>query len=235
MFNAIIRLVLKYILYFGLHFDNRSSFPKPLSSKEERDCFRRMAEGDSDARNTLIVHNLRLVAYIVKKNYPEYRDQDDLISIGIIGLIRATETFDYTKGTSFSTYASKCADNQIKMHFRKIKRQQNELYLDDPIDTDKDGNQITLADTFSDQSNIADIVDNKIDCQKLREKMKKHLTEREQEIICKRYGLAGSKAEKELTQREVAKELNISRSYVSRIEKKAIEKLGECFGKREGE
>ena len=231
MFDVFIKLALENLLFFGLHLENRNMFPKQLSKKEENECIKKIAEGDSEARNTLIIHNLRLVAYIVNKNYPDANDQDDLISIGTIGLIRAAETFDYSKGNHFSTYASKCIDNQIKMHFRKIKHQLTEISISEPIDSDSEGNALTLADICSADINVEDDVLLKINSEKLYRFIEEELDEREREIIAKRYGIPDKDGRvcKPLTQREIAKELRISRSYISRIEKRALEKLKARF------
>lgn len=216
MLSTLIQLALQNLLYFALHLENNGIFPKQLSKKEEQECIRRISEGDNDARNKLIEHNLRLVAYIVRKNYTDSKDQDDLISIGTIGLIKAAETFNNDKQINFSTYASKCIDNQIKMHFRKTKRQQTEVYMNEPIDVDKEGNQITIADIFKDPSCIADDVDLLINFQRLYKFINEILDEREKLIICKRYGLNSSigSIDRAMTQREVAVHLGISRSYV---------------------
>ena len=191
-----------------------------------------------DARGKLIEHNLRLVAYIVNKNYPEavrgcQQDADDLISIGTIGLIRAAETFDYTKGRRFSTYASRCIDNQIKMHFRKIKRQQSEVYINEPLETDSEGNTLTIEDILASNVNIEEETELRINSQKLYRYIDEELDEREKEIICKRYGIRDGRGFvcEAMTQREIAKQLKISRSYISRIEKKALEKLRKRFDK----
>lgn len=231
MFSVIMDLALKSLLFFALHFENRNNFPKPLSKKDELECLKLVAQGDEAARIKLIEHNLRLVSYIVKKHYSESREQDDLISIGTIGLLKAVETFDSEKNTSFSTYAGRCIDNQIKMHFRKIKRQQTEVYLDAPIDTDKDGNQLTMADIFKDLTCVSDEVDLRIDTERLYRYINETLDERERMILCNRYGLVTSQGvvSRPLAQREVAEKLGISRSYVSRIEKKALKKLSERF------
>lgn len=231
---SLFQLALQNLLFFSLHIENKTGFPQKLSKEDERSCFEDMRKGGKiadDARDKLIVHNLRLVAYIVKKNYSEDKEQEDLISIGIIGLIKACETFDFEKGVNFSTYATRCIDNEIKMHFRRVKKLQNEVYLNDPIDTDKDGNSITFEDIFKDPHNVCDIVDNRIDCRKLYAFINEVLNEREKQIICLRYGLSTScqKLGKVMTQKEVASILNISRSYVSRLEKKAISKLNARF------
>lgn len=231
MFSVLVQSALQNLLFLALHLENGGVFPRQLSKKEEAECIEAIERGDGAARNKLIEHNLRLVAFIVRKNYADSKEQDDLISIGTIGLIKAAETFKQSKKISFSTYASKCIDNQIKMYFRKIKKQQAEVYMNEPIDTDKDGNQITIADIFSDPSNIIDEVDLLINFKKLYEFINESLSEREKLIISKRYGLntGNGSAMKAMTQREVAAQLNISRSYVSRIEKRALQILKERF------
>lgn len=230
---VLLKIALQNLLFFGLHFDGKNLFPKAFTPKEEEECIKKVSQGDEQARNELIIHNLRLVAYIVKKKYPEAKDQDDLVSIGTIGLIRAAETFDYQKGNHFSTYASKCIDNQIKMHFRKIKHQLTELYISDPIDSDAEGNALTIADIFSSGVNVENDVEFKIDSEKLYKFIEEELTDREREIICKRYGVFDKNGNvcKPLTQREIAKNMGISRSYISRIEKRALEKLRARFEK----
>lgn len=233
MFSYLIELALQNLLYFALHLENNGAFPKQLSKKEEQECILKIAKGDLEARNKLVEHNLRLVAYIVKKHYSDTKEPEDLISIGTIGLIRAAETFNHDKAINFSTYASKCIDNQIKMHFRRTKRQSTEIFMNEPIDTDKDGNQITIADIYKAPICVAEEVDRLIYSQKLYTYINESLTEREKIIISKRYGLNTStgRIEKPLTQREVADLLNISRSYVSRIEKKALSKLKNKFSR----
>lgn len=217
---------MEHLLFFALHFERQGAFPKPLSAKEERECFERMSRGDTSAREKLIGHNLRLVAHIIKKYYSASKDQDDLISIGTIGLIKAVSTFDYTKGNRFATYASKCVENEILMHFRSLKKTAGELYFDNPIDTDKDGNQLTLMDIVADDENVPDKIELLIRSEQLYKYVSQALDKREGEIITLRYGLYNKRP---LTQREVAKKLGISRSYVSRIEKKALEKLKNCY------
>ena len=235
---TLLEFALQNLLFIGLHLDSRSSFPKQLSPKEEEECIALIAQGDMDARGKLIEHNLRLVAYIVNKNYPEavrgcQQDADDLISIGTIGLIRAAETFDYTKGRRFSTYASRCIDNQIKMHFRKIKRQQSEVYINEPLETDSEGNTLTIADILASNVNIEEETELRINSQKLYRYIDEELDEREKEIICKRYGIRDGRGFvcEAMTQRDIAKQLKISRSYISRIEKTALEKLRKRFDK----
>lgn len=203
------------------------SFPKPLSTKEEADYLKRCKEGDKEARDKLIEHNLRLVAHIVKKYNMVDKETDDLISIGTIGLIKAIDTFDEEKGIRLATYASRCIDNELLMMLRSGKRLSKEVYLYDPIGSDREGNEINLLDIIEEAE--IDIVENIVledDIKKLYHIIGKVLTDREREIICLRYGLSNRK---EVTQREIASKLGISRSYVSRIEKKALKKLRECF------
>ena len=233
MFEELFGTALRSLIVFALHLDG-ISYPRRLTKKEESELTAKAALGDAKARNKLIEHNLRLVAYIVNKHYADSADTDDLVSIGTIGLIRAAETFDPAKDISFSTYASTCIQNQIKMHFRKNKHRSSEVYLSDPIDTDKNGNEITMADIFSDDVCVDDEVDLKIDTQKLYRFVNSVLDEREKDIIIRRYGLTvDGKASKPMTQREAAQKLGISRSYVSRIEKRAIDKLRDEFSKRD--
>lgn len=228
MFSQLIEFALSKLLYFALHLENNGVFPKPLSSTEEKECFILMEIGNSEARNKLIEHNLRLVAHIIKKYYSNTRDQDDLISIGTIGLIKAVSTFDYKKGTRFATYASKCIENEILMHFRTVKKSSSEIHFEESIDTDKDGNQLTLMDIVADSSCMVDKVDLIIKSQQLYKFIEDSLDDRERQIIKMRYGLCGYHS---LTQREVAKKLDISRSYVSRIEKKALQTLKKKYDK----
>ena len=214
------------IYYFALHVKGAGSFPPPLSAEREAELLEKSRNGDDDARNELIEHNLRLVAHIVKKYYNTGADQDDMISIGTIGLIKAVSTFNADKGIHLATYASRCIENEILMFFRNQKKTAQDVFISDPIDTDKDGNTLTLIDVIADKSDIADEIDTKIKVEKLRVILPVCLSERERLIIEMRYGLCGRE---ELTQREIAKKLNISRSYVSRIEKSALEKLRKQF------
>lgn len=199
------------------------SFPKPLNTEEEADCIRRCNEGDQEARDKLIVHNLRLVAHIVKKYNILDKETDDMISIGTVGLIKAIDTFDYKKGVRLATYASRCIDNELLMMLRGNKKLGKEVFLYDPIGSDREGNEISLLDIIEDEE--VDIVE-KIalddDVKIVKKLIEEVLTERERKIICLRYGLGN---QKEVTQREIAGRLEISRSYVSRIEKKALKKL----------
>ncbi len=228
----LLETALQNLLFFALHLDG-GYFPKQFTKREEQECIKRISEGDVNARNELVEHNLRLVVFIVNKHYSDSREQEDLISIGTIGLIRAAETFDPEKAISFSTYASTCIRNQIKMHFRKNKHKNNEVYMNEPIDTDKNGNELTIADIFKDDVCVDDEVDLRINMEKLYKLINTILDDRERLIISKRYGLVceDGTVSRPLAQREVAKLLNISRSYVSRIEKKALEKLKKEFEK----
>ena len=219
MYAQLLQL-LSRMFYMALHVVNFNSFPRPLSAARERECLVAYREnGDMAARGELIEHNLRLVAHIIKKYYSRAADQDDLISIGTIGLIKAVNTFDYTKGIRLATYASRCVENEILMHFRAGKKSAQDV--SEPIDTDKDGQQLTLIDVLAVDDTIVDDLELKLNAEKLRRYIAEVLDDREQQVILWRYGLGG----KERTQREVARALDISRSYVSRIEKRALEKL----------
>ncbi len=210
-------------LYFTLRLgDGGSSFPRPLKADEERRYLERLAEGDWDARNKLIEHNLRLVAHIIKKYYTQAGGQDDLISIGTIGLIKGVTTFRSDKNVRLATYASRCIENEILMYFRSQRKLQGEISLSDSIDTDQDGNSLSLMDVISVDDDMLDNLNAREVCLKVRQSVEKCLSGREAMIIGLRYGLDG---EPPRTQREVAARCGISRSYVSRIEKKALEKL----------
>lgn len=228
MFSTLISLALANLLWLALHIEGTGSFPKPLPIAKEREYFARKEQGDEYARNQLIEHNLRLVAHISKKYYSSTNDQDDLISIGTIGLIKAVNTFSYEKGTRFATYAARCIENEILMHFRGVKKTAGDVYINEPIDSDSDGNSITLMDIFADEESLIDNIDLKIKAEKLYQLIDKYLEARERTIIQLRYGLGGRRP---LTQREIAKKLGISRSYVSRIEKKALATLKKQFEK----
>lgn len=199
------------------------SFPPPLTAAQEREAFRRLAQGDKSAREKLILHNLRLVAHIVKKYYISYKDQDDLISIGTIGLIKAIDSFKPETGTRFATYAGKCLQNEILMYFRSQKKQSLESSINDSVDVDKDGNPLTYIDIISTDEDIVDEIDREIKLSLVRKGVERVLTEKERSIIILRYGLGtGGKC---YAQRQVAERLGISRSYVSRLEKGALEKI----------
>lgn len=201
---------------------NEGSFPRPLSPEDEQKYLNLAAEGDVEARDILIEHNLRLVAHIIKKYYTQNGDQDDLISIGTIGLIKGISTYKADKGVRLATYASRCIENEILMHFRSLKKSANDLSLSDSIDQDGDGSSLSLMDVISVEDNIFDELTSSETNLHLRQYIDSLLTDREKKIISLRYGLSGAKP---LTQREVSDILGISRSYVSRIEKKALEKL----------
>ena len=209
-------------LLFSLRLSGSGSFPKPLSAAEEAQWLERFSQGDPEARNILIERNLRLVAHIVKKYYTQSIDQEDLISIGTIGLIKGISSFDPSKGARLATYAARCIENEILMHLRTLKRQQNEVSLSDSIDSDKDGNTLQLMDIVGVDDTMLDDLHDRESALLLHRLVREKLSPREAEILRLRYGLSGTLP---LTQREVAALFDISRSYVSRIEKKALEKL----------
>ena len=217
---------LSSILFFFLHITSAGSFPKALTAAEEKKYLEQMAAGDHHARQKLIEHNLRLVAHIAKKYYADENDRDDLVSIGTVGLIKAVDSFDPTKGIRLSSYASRCIENEILMFFRSAKKTAQDVSLNDTIDTDKDGNTLTLLDTIATDDHILEDIDLRMKVRQLYDAVKTRLSPREREIILLRYGLTGQRP---LVQREVAKKLNISRSYVSRLEKKALQKLRKAF------
>ena len=214
--------ILSGIILFALHVTAANSFPKPLTSDEELKCFEEMKKGSEKARNKLIEHNLRLVAHIIKKYYSNSSEQDDLVSIGTIGLIKAVSSFNYEKGTKFATYAARCNENEILMYLINKKKYAQDVSFSDPIDTDKDGNALSVVDTLADDRSVSEDIENKLIFENLYNVIDSELLPREKEIIYLRYGLQGKKS---YTQREIAKNLGISRSYVSRIEKKALETL----------
>lgn len=209
-----------------LHVTDTDSFPKPLSKKEEAELLERFSQGDEASRKKLIEHNLRLVAHIVKKYYANYSEQDDLISIGTIGLIKGINSFKQEKGTKLATYCARCIENEILMYFRNNKKISQEISFSEPIDTDSEGNPLTLMDIIAIDDTIVDDIDTKGKLIKLVKIINGIDNERDKTIIIKRYGLDGRKP---LTQKEIAKELNISRSYVSRIEKRLLEDIKNLF------
>ena len=213
--------LLKNLIIFSSYMTEKSSFPKPLSKEKEQEYLVLSAKGDKDAKEILVKHNLRLVAHIAKK-YANYGDNDELISIGSIGLIKAVESFKSDKGTSLATYASRCIENEILMTMRTTKKHRSNVSLNEPIGVDKDGNELVIMDMLESDQNVIEDVENSIMMEKLTAITKSVLDKREYEIIKMRYGLENTGA---LTQREVAKKFNISRSYVSRIEKRALGKL----------
>ena len=203
------------------------SFPQPLSTQEEEHLLQGMREGDLSCRNHLIEHNLRLVAHVVKKYGNTMYETDDLISIGTIGLIKAVDSFNSEKGIRLATYASRCIENELLMLIRSSKKQSKEVSLFEPVGSDKEGNTIRLLDIcVAEETDIVEQMEEQQKLGKLREYIEKVLTERERKIITLRYGMAEGK---EITQREIADKLNISRSYVSRIEKKALQKLKAAY------
>ena len=207
------------LLFLALHITGSGSFPRPLSAREEQECLQKIQQGDTAAKNKLIEHNLRLVAHIIKKYYAVSSDQDDLISIGTIGLIKAVTTFNAEKGARFATYASRCIENEILMYFRAQRKTSGEVHLGDAIEIDKDGNPLTLQDVIRDERDMEQELEQKIRWEKVRRYIEAMPEGREREILVLRYGLDNQKP---LTQREVAQRLNISRSYVSRIEKSVL-------------
>ena len=219
-------LLLRFIsLILGI--EDGQSFPPPLSKSEETELFLMMSEGDGRARDKIIEHNLRLVSHIIKKYYSSYEYPDELLSIGSLGLIKAVDSFKPGYGTRFATYGAKCVQNEILMFFRSKKKRGLEISINDQIDVDKDGNPLTYLDIISQTESIESDLDMKVHIEKLRVLVDTVLLPREKEIIILRYGLKGYQPR---TQREVARYLGISRSYVSRIEKKALEKMKDAFG-----
>lgn len=209
-------------IFFTGYITNSQSFPQPLSAEEEKKYLELFSQGDEEARNILVERNLRLVAHIAKKYNTGNVDNDDMISIGTIGLIKAITSFDPSKGIRLATYAARCIDNEILMYLRATKKFQNEISLQEPIGQDKEGNEISLMDIIGSEESIDDKIALKFQIKKLYRKIAEVLRGREKTIIELRYGLTNGSNK---TQREIAKMLGISRSYVSRIEKKAINKL----------
>lgn len=224
---AAISFFMKEVVVFVSYVKN-NAFPQPLNKDDEKKYLLLAAQGDQDARNLLIEHNLRLVAHIVKKFENTREDSEDLISIGTIGLIKAIESYSDGKGTKLATYAARCIENEILMHLRALKKVKKDVSLHDPIGTDKEGNEISLIDILQeDADDIVDILQAEMEKKQIYEYIHV-LDEREKEVVIGRFGL---NMEEERTQREIAKELNISRSYVSRIEKRALMKLFHEFYK----
>ena len=223
----IFKSVLSNFLFFFLHIKNQSGFPKPLSVQKERELFSLVREkSDAKARQELIEHNLRLVSHIIKKYWSNYDEQEDLISVGTIGLIKAVDSFDSSKGTRFATYAARCIENEILMFFRSKKKDSNVISVNEPIDTDSEGNPLTLIDIIYCDDTISDDIDLKKKSARLYELIDAMAEGRDKEIIIRRYGLYNTK---ELTQREIADKMGISRSYVSRIEKRILGELRDKF------
>ncbi len=228
MFSELSSVILHFFCML-LGIGENQSFPPPLPSEEEKKLFVCAKKGDRAARTKLIEHNLRLVAHIVRKYYTSYRTPDDLISIGSLGLIKAIDSFNIENGARFATYAAKCIQNEILMFFRSQKKLACEVSINETIDVDREGNPLTYIDIISSEDTIADDLDVKMHTQYAYRLIRDTLDEREQQILIMRYGLTGNPPR---AQREVAKALSISRSYVSRIEKRALSKLKEHFEER---
>ena len=221
MLSAAVLLLLGSMLC-ALRLDQPGSFPKPLSAKEELFYLEQASKGDLNARNILIERNLRLVAHIMKKYYSQSADQEDLLSIGTIGLIKGIETFDLSKGARLATYAARCVENEILMYFRSQKKTSGDVSLSDYIETGKDGTSLSVQDVVASDEDLFEDLSRKEEARKLYTAIEKCLTHREKDVVRLRYGLDGSSP---FRQQDVAAKMGISRSYVSRIEKKALEKL----------
>ena len=219
--------LLTRVLHLILGIGTPQNFPPPLKNEEEQECFLLAEAGDEEARQRLILHNLRLVSHIVRKYYSTAKNPEDLVSIGTIGLVKAVDTFSIRNGARFATYAAKCIQNEILMYFRSQKKLSNEVSINETIDVDRDGNPLTYIDVICSEEDIAEEIDRKLLTGRMLHYVDVVLTSRERQIIMMRYGIGGIKP---LTQREIAATLNISRSYVSRIEKSALGKLREAMG-----
>ena len=227
MLSASVLLLLSGVLWM-LRLGPSGSFPRPLRAEEERKYLDRwLSDGDLEARNALVEHNLRLVAHIVKKYYSQSCEQDDLISIGTIGLIKGVSTYRPDKGVRLATYASRCIENEILMYFRRQKKSAGDLSLSEALEADGDGGELSLMDVLASEEDLAEDLSLKDSAARLRDAVARVLTGREAELIERRYGLAGRPPE---TQKQVAARFGISRSYVSRLEKKALEKLRAALG-----
>ena len=223
-------LLLCNSLFLSLHLSGSAgSFPKPLPPEKERECLERCAAGDLEARNLLVEHNLRLVAHIIKKYYTQSADQEDLISIGTIGLIKAVNTFRPDRGIKLATDASRCIENEILMHFRAQRKVQGEVSLSDALETGTEGDALYLSDVVGEEDTMLEELQDKENRALLRRLIAEKLTKREADILRRRYGLDGRLPQ---TQRQVAAHYGISRSYVSRLEKKALGKLEEALRER---
>ncbi len=207
------------IMFFSSYVEHISHFPKALSPEEEKQYISKLNKGDKEAKDILIAHNLRLVAHIVKKYSNSTKDADDLISVGTIGLIKAINSYSYDKGAQLSTYAARCIENEILMLFRTNKKRQNDISLEECIGTEKDGSDMMLGDVICDERDMVEEINSNILNEKLISIIKDSVTDREYKILSLRYGFGGGIA---YTQREVAKKMGISRSYISRLEKKAL-------------
>jgi RNA polymerase sporulation-specific sigma factor len=229
MIGFVFSPVLK-LLHIILGVSTAQNFPPPLGIQEEEETFRLARAGSEDARQKLILHNLRLVSHVVRKYYATAKNQEDLISIGTIGLVKAVDSFKIDNGTRFATYAAKCIQNEILMHFRSQKKLNAEVSMNDTIDVDRDGNPLTYTDVISSEENLAEDVMRHVEGERALLFVRTRLDPRERQVVTLRFGLDGMTP---LTQREIAIKLGISRSYVSRIEKAAIEKLRNGFGIQE--
>lgn len=225
MLTAILGFLAGNMLYLALRLES-SSFPRPLTPEREKECFEQMHQGSTAARDELISHNLRLVAHVVKKYYPGTADNDDLISIGTIGLIKAVNSFSSEKHTRFSTFAAKCIENEVLMFFRSGRKMGNTISLSEPIDSEHGDSDLTVGDVLSDDVQVEEACERRADAARLSKLVDAVLDGRERQIIRLRYGFGGAA---QLTQQEVAAMLGISRSYVSRLETKALTKLREEF------
>ena len=225
MFTALFSLVLSSMLFLSLHLESRT-LPKPLTQKEEKEEFEKYHKGDNSARERLIRHNLRLVAHVAKKYYANPQDNEDLISIGTIGLIKAVQSFNYEKNTRFSTYRAKCIENEILMYFRKQKGSENTVYLEDNLEVNNDSSNLSLKDSIQDDFDMELWVEQQENKDKLHALIAQKLSARERQIITMRYGIGGNEP---MTQQQVCEILGISRSYVSRLETKAIKILKENY------
>lgn len=223
MLSATVWLIFSGMLY-TLRLGSGGSFPKPLTMEEERHYLELSAQGDLEARNILIERNLRLVTHVMKKYFSQTSDQEDLISIGTIGLIKGISTFDPSKGARLATYAARCVENEILMHFRSQRKTAQDVSLSEYIETGKDGNALSLMEVVASDEDLFDDLSTREMVEKLREAMAKCLTDRERHVLTLRYGLGGCTPQ---PQREIAQQCGISRSYISRIEKKALQKLEE--------
>ncbi len=225
MFPAIVSMF-SNLIHLILGINTPQNFPPPLPAEKEAEYFRLLATGDENARQELILHNLRLVSHIVRKYYASSKNQEDLVSVGVIGLVKAVDSFNRSNGARFATYAAKCIQNEILMYFRSQKKLCAEVSLNETIDVDRDGNPLTYIDVISCDESITSEIERKISTQRAMRYVNTILDERERQIITMRYGLGGTEP---MTQREVAAALGISRSYVSRIEKNALEHLLAAF------
>jgi len=221
MFSLLLTLLDRFF-FTGLSLSGESGFPRPLSLEEEKAALDALSKGDQTARSKLILHNLRLVAHVAKKYYPGTGDNEDLISIGTIGLIKAVDSYRPEKNIRLATFAARCIENELFMHFRSARRHNNEISLQEAVETDKDGNTLEILDTLSYDENLPELLGLREQIGQLEHELDRVLTGREKYIILRRYGLRGYTP---MAQREIAALLGISRSYVSRIEKGALDKL----------